>query len=268
MPNLDLQDIAQYVEQNIGSFHAKRLEKLQKLNFKEVLKRKNPYLFKAKNILTAQDLVKNLLDAYLQSQEETLFGDFLEGVAIFVCQKVFGGVKSRVLEGIDLEFLKNGKYYIIEIKSGPNWGNSSQIKKMKDNFKSAKKILLKQSPNLHVLAINGCCYGIESQPKKDGYQKICGQEFWQLISDTSTLYTDIIEPLGYQAKEKNEEFLRAYARVVNQFTLQFAQDFCDDGVIDWQKIVEFNSKKKLNTAKVAKPTQPKATVKKNPTNHQ
>jgi hypothetical protein len=35
MPNLDLQDIAQYVEQNIGSFHAKRLEKLQKLNFKE-----------------------------------------------------------------------------------------------------------------------------------------------------------------------------------------------------------------------------------------
>lgn len=243
MPTLNLKDIAQYVEQNIGIFHAKRLEKLEKLNFKEVLKRKNPYLFKAKNILTAHDLVKNLLDAYLQSQEETLFGDFLEGVAIFICQRVYGGVKSRVLEGIDLEFSKNGNYYIIEIKSGPNWGNSSQIKKMKDNFKNAEKVLLKQDPKLKILAVNGCCYGIENQPNKEGYQKICGQEFWQLISNSDTLYTDIIEPFGYKAKEKNEEFLKAYAKVVNQFTLKFTQEFCDDGVINWQKIVEFNSKK-------------------------
>lgn len=244
MPILNLKELTQYVEQNIGTFHTKRLEKLEKLNFKELLKRKNLYLFKAKNILTAQDLVKNLLDAYLQSQEETLFGDFLEGVAIFVCQKVFGGVKSRVLEGIDLEFPKNGNYYIIEIKSGPNWGNSSQIKRMKDNFKNAEKTLLKQqNPNLKVVAINGCCYGIENQPNKDGYQKICGQEFWKLISDSNTFYTDIIEPLGHQAKEKNKEFLQTYAKVINQFTLKFAQDFCDDGVINWQKIVEFNSKR-------------------------
>lgn len=247
MTTLNLEDVTKYIEQNIGTFHAKRLEKLEKLNFREVLKRKNPYLFKAKNILTAQDLVKNLLDAYLQSQEETLFGDFLEGVAIFVCQKVFGGVKSKVLEGIDLEFSKNGNYYIIEIKSGPNWGNSSQIKKMKDNFKNAEKTLLKQNKNLKVVAINGCCYGIENQPNKDGYQKICGQEFWQLISNSDTLYTDIIEPLGHQAKERNEEFLKAYAVVINQFTLKFAQDFCDKGMINWQKIVEFNSQKKAKT---------------------
>jgi Type II restriction endonuclease EcoO109I len=237
------------------------LEKLEKLNFKEVLKRKNPYLFKAKNILTAQDLVKNLLDAYLQSQEETLFGDFLEGVAIFVCQKVFGGVKSRVLEGIDLEFPKNGDYYIIEIKSGPNWGNSSQIKKMKQNFKNAEKTLLKQQKNMKVIAVNGCCYGIENQPNKEGYQKVCGQEFWQLISDSNTLYKDIIEPLGHQAKEKNEEFFKAYAKVINQFTLKFAQDFCDDGVINWQKIVEFNSKKQLKIVKAAKPKVKKPSTK-------
>jgi len=69
------------------------------------------------------------------------------------------------------------------------------------------------------------------------------KDFWQLISDSSTLYIDIIEPLGYQAKEKNEEFLKAYAKVVNQFTLKFVTDFCDNGEINWQKIVEFNSKK-------------------------
>lgn len=246
---LNLKDVTNYVEQNIGAFHKKRLDKLQKLDLKQILKRKNPYLFKAKNILTAQDLVKSLLDAYLQSQEETLFGDFLEGLAIFVCRKMFRGVKSRVLEGIDLEFIKNQIYYIVEIKSGPNWGNSSQIKKMKDNFKEAKKILRKQNQNnnLKVVAINGCCYGVENQPKKDGYYKICGQEFWQLISNSHTLYTDIIEPLGHRAKEKNEAFLGAYSKVINQFTLNFAQEFCDEGVINWQKIVEFNSKKKTTT---------------------
>jgi hypothetical protein len=88
------------------------------------------------------------------------------------------------------------------------------------------------------------------------------KEFWQLISDSDTLYTDIIEPLGHQAKEKNEEFLKAYAKVINQFTLKFAQDFCDDGVINWQKIVEFNSKKKPKVVKTTKPKAKKPSAKK------
>lgn len=240
---LNIEDIAKYVEQNIGDFHSKRLEKLEKLNFKEVLKRKNPYLYKAKNILTAQDLIKNLLDAFLQSQEETLFGDFMEGVAIFVCQMVFNGCKSQKLEGIDLEFVKNGIIYIVEIKSGPNWGNSSQIKRMKDNFQNAKAILESENQNAKVVAVNGCCYGIENKPNKGSYFKYCGQEFWEFISDDENLYIDIIEPLGHNAKEKNEEFLLAYARVINKFTLKFSQDFCEEGMINWKKIVEFNSQK-------------------------
>ena len=241
--SLNIEDITKYVEQNIGDFHAKRLEKLEKLNFKEVLKRKNPYLYKAKNILTAQDLIKNLLDDFLQSQEETLFGDFMEGVAIFVCQMVFNGCKSQKLEGIDLEFVKNGIIYIVEIKSGPNWGNSSQIKRMKDNFQNAKAILESENQNAKVVAVNGCYYGIDNKPNKGSYFKYCGQEFWEFISDDENLYINIIEPLGHNAKEKNEEFLLAYSRVINKFTLKFSQEFCEDGIINWEKIVEFNSQK-------------------------
>lgn len=240
MPALRLNDVTNYVEQNIGAFHSKRLEKLQSLDLKEILKRKNPYLFKAKNILTTHDLVKSLLDAYLQSQEETLFGDFLEGLAIFVCEKTFAGKKSN-FEGVDLEFEKNGLYYIVEIKSGPNWGNSSQIKRMIDNFKKAKKALKANAPNLTIIAVNGCCYGIERHTRKNGYEKICGQAFWELISGRDTLYADIIEPLGHKAKEKNEAFLKEYSKVINQFALKFSQEFCDDGEINWQRLVAFNS---------------------------
>ena len=78
MSSIKIDDVRNYVENNIGNFHSKRLESIEKLKLSIILKRKNPYLFKAKNILTSQDLVKTLLDAHLSSQEETIFGDFLE----------------------------------------------------------------------------------------------------------------------------------------------------------------------------------------------
>ncbi|MBF2056884.1 MAG: cytosolic protein [Cyanobacterium sp. T60_A2020_053] len=241
--NLSKKDITNYVKNNIDKFHNKRIEKLENLDLHKILKRKNPYLYKAKNILTSQDFVTHILDAFLQSQEETLFGEFLEGLAVFVCQKVFNGYKSERLEGIDLEFVKDSTIYIVEIKSGPNWGNSSQIKKMKENFSNAKKILQSENKDQAVIAINGCCYGVEVNPYKREYFKYCGQEFWELISDNENLYTEIIEPLGYKAKEKNEAFLSAYAKLVNKLTYSFTKEFCLDGVINWTKIVEFNSQK-------------------------
>jgi hypothetical protein len=114
---LNLEDLTQYVEKNIGEFHQKRLDKIQELQLEEVLKRKNPYLFRAKYILTAESLVKNILDAYLSSQEETLFGDFLEGVAIFVGQQVYDGYKPdpSELTGIDLVF-ENGNKLVLNRK--------------------------------------------------------------------------------------------------------------------------------------------------------
>ena len=64
------------------------------------MKRKNPYLFRCKNIFLADEFVKLLLEAHLSSQEETIFGNFLEGIAIFVKSKVYNGKKSCA-EGID-----------------------------------------------------------------------------------------------------------------------------------------------------------------------
>jgi len=239
---LGIDEVVKYVERNIGSFHVKRLQNLDELKLHKILKRKNPYLFKAKNILTAQDLVKVLLDAHLSSQEETIFGDFLEGLAIFICGRVYDGKKSAA-EGIDLEFSKDGIKYIVAIKSGPNWGNSNQILRMKDNFLKAIKILKTNNPKIHVIAVNGCCYGKDNKPEKGNYQKLCGQRFWEFISGNENLYTEIIEPLGHKAKEKNEQFLESYPQVVNKFTLAFMNEFCVDGKIKWGKLVQFNSGK-------------------------
>ncbi len=154
MGKLGLNDVINYVENNIGSFHEKRLQSLACLKLSRLINRKNPYLFKAKNILTAQDLVKIVLDAYLSSQEETIFGEFLEGLSVFVCSKVYNGKKSAA-EGIDLEFEKNNIKYIVAIKSGPNWGNSAQTNRMRENFKKAKKILGTNTSKINIVAMVG-----------------------------------------------------------------------------------------------------------------
>ncbi|MEM0993474.1 MAG: PmeII family type II restriction endonuclease [Bacteroidota bacterium] len=244
MKKLNLTEVNKYVEDNIGVFHRKRIERLNKLKLKTVLKKKNPYLFKAKHVLTADEIVRGIADAFISSNEETIFGDWLEGLAIFINEKVYNGRKSGI-PNIDLEFDKNNIRYIVNIKSGPNWGNSSQIKKMKLDFKTAQKTLRTSNSGLIIVSVNGCCYGKDNNPDKGDYFKYCGQDFWEFISGDSELYKEIIEPLGYKAKEKNEEFVLTYTQMINQFTGDFIKDFCkNNGDIDWQKFLEFNSGRK------------------------
>jgi len=243
MNKLDLKDVTQYVEDNIGTFHQKRIYSLNKLELKTVLKKKNPYLFKAKYLITAEQIIKGLTDAFISSNEETIFGDWLEELAIFINSMVYNGRKSGIT-GIDLEFDNNNIRYIVAIKSGPNWGNSSQISKMKADFKTAIKTLRTSNSKLQIVAINGCCYGKDNVPDKGDYFKYCGQRFWEFISGNENLYVDLIEPLGHKAKERNDEFTKSYAKMINKFTKEFIVDFCkDSGEIDWVKLVKFNSEK-------------------------
>ncbi len=241
MKKLNLNDVKQYVEENIGTFHQQRISSLDQLSLTKVLRRKNPYLFKAKYVLTAEEIIKGLIDAHISSNEETIFGNWLEGLAIFINNKVYQGIKSGI-KGIDLEFDSKGIRYIVNIKSGPNWGNSSQIAKMISDFKTAKRTLRTSDSGLIIVAVNGCCYGKDSRPDKGDYFKYCGQQFWEFISGNPRLYTEIIEPIGHNAKERNDEFLQSYASMVNKFTREFGNKFCkDNGAIDWERLVRFNS---------------------------
>jgi hypothetical protein len=245
MGDLSINDVIGYVERDISVFHEKRISKIGELKLREILQKKNPYLFKAKYLQTSEAIIKELVNAYISSSEETMFGDWLEGLAIFINQKVYSGWKSGI-KGIDLEFDKDGNRYIVSIKSGPNWGNSSQIEKMVNNFKTAMKTLRTGNSHLNIVCVNGCCYGKDNNPDKGSYFKYCGQAFWEFIGGNENIYTDIIEPLGHKAKERNDDYMVKYSRMINGFTKEFIELFCDnDGAIDWNKLVKFNSGKKL-----------------------
>jgi site-specific DNA-methyltransferase (cytosine-N4-specific) len=238
--------LAQHV---ITPFYSIRLEKLQGLKLAGILQRKNPYLFKAKNVELAGDLVKGVVDAFLSSQEETIFGNLLEGFAIFVAQHLYGGIKSQ-LKSVDLEFTRNDVYYIVGIKSGVNWGNADQINRMRDNFKAARKLLRKRGVTSKIVAVNGCIYGKDGNPLKKHidlekeYYKYAGQAFWEFISGDDNLYREIITPIDKEARRKDETFKKAYAAKVNEMTQDFTANFMTpDNQIDWLKLVDYVSKR-------------------------
>jgi hypothetical protein len=190
MNHLNLTDVSKYVEDHIGDFHKRRLEKVTGLQLKKVLLDKNPYLFKAKNVKDAHDIVQGILNASVSSSEESIFGNWLERLAIFINDLVFQGRKAGIA-GIDLDFDKDDKRYIVAIKSGPNWGNDGQIKNLINEFNTARKRFSTSGGIVNLVCVNGCCYGRTRETyeykEKGNYYKICGQRFWEIISGDATM---------------------------------------------------------------------------------
>lgn len=233
--------VEEYVKHNIFKFHDSRINKLKKLKLHKLLKSKNPYLYKAKNLNTPGEIVQTLANAFISSAEESMFGDWLEGLAIYIAHETYGGYKSTA-EGIDLEMDKDGVHYLVSIKSGPKWSNSSSMKKSKEHFSKALRIYRTSNNHAACEFIEGCCYGIDNSPSKDTHTKLCGQRFWEFISGCDNLYLDIIEPLGTDAMKRNELYQHEYDRMITRFTSDFIQEYCDaEGNILWDKIVKINS---------------------------
>ncbi len=261
MKKSQYKDYHNYLAKNVVvPFYEDRLRKIKELTLKKVLLKKNPYLLKAKNLEVAGDLVRSILDAFLSSQEETIFGNLLEGFAIYVSYKFHGGFKSK-LKSVDLEFERDGVYYIVGIKSGTNWGNSDQQNKMRDNFKLAKELLRENGITKEIIAVNGCMYGKDRKPFKEHkdsdkqYYKLAGQEFWNFLTGDNNLYREIITPIDKEARQKDETFKKVYEEKLNEMTQDFLENFMLGRRIDWLKLIDFVSKKdelKLKQAKKSK----------------
>jgi len=240
MEKLDIDEVKDFVNENISTFHENKLRSLQSVNLRKVLRHKNPYLYRAKNITVACELVTSLLEAFLISSEEKIFGDFLEDLAIFISSRTCNGRKSAAT-GIDFEFTDANTHYLVSVKSGPNWGNNAQHRRQEQDFQTAVRVLKQSKHALNVQAVLGICYGKVRTRYLHGYLKVVGQNFWYLISASESLYTDIIEPLAHRAKEQNETFNVEKGKIINVFTREFLHEFCEGGQINWKKLVEFNS---------------------------
>lgn len=241
MKTFEAGELDEYINCAIEKLQNNMTNNIHKMNLNSLLNG-NLYLLATKTKNGASKIIDDRMMLFLSSSEEKLFGDFLEDLAIHIASITTGGHKSTA-QGMDLEFEHDGTYYVISIKSGPNWGNSSQHARLASDFANAEIRLRQSTHRQNIQKVLGICYGkTKTAYSPKGYLKVVGQNFWTLISEDKDLYINIIEPLGYRAREHNENYHLERDRISNVLIKEFINRFCSsNGDIDWSKLIRANS---------------------------
>lgn len=237
----DEKEVVQAIATALETFYGTLIEKIDGLNIQKVMKRKNPYLYRAKAMESAAEIVESVLTAFVSSSEETIFGNcFFEPIALAAS----GGNKA-LAEGIDIMIQDNKENVIsaIAVKSGPSVFNADSRKRQEENFVSASK--LAQQAKARYEAYIGYCYGKKKESgrgKPKMYQELAGKQFWQAITGDEDFYKKIITYMGTMPEQYVSEYKESYSKAANRLVREFSNSFCkEDGSIDWEQLVEFNS---------------------------
>lgn len=232
-------DLEDKIAELLDNFYKRRITRISELKLEDTLKKKNPYLFRAIGVENANDIIEQLLTAYMNSSDEGIFGDaFFEPLAKYASG---GGVSPT--EGVDVTIETAFKYTAIAVKSGTSVFNSDSKKKQIQNFETLGARLRKLQKQFDPLI--GYCYGKKRSRAKKNFRELAGQEFWQEITGDPDFYLKIIQLMKDKPKQHLPKFKAAWDMAINKFTGQFIQMFCDpDGKINWSKLTEFNSGRK------------------------
>ena len=203
---------------------------------RQIVRRKNPYLYAARGINRVDELAEALVAAYISSSEETMFGNVLEGMAIAVCTHALGGRKSGI-ENIDLEYDQGATRTLVQIKSGPNWGNASQKRALQERFASATRTLLQGSTSLEVRCVEGICYGASSTRHTGTHWRIVGRNFWKDISDWEGTADAVMDLLADHATNSLTEPRREAQRHLAAY-LRGERVAGRDGTVRWSALLD------------------------------
>lgn len=226
------------ISKSLAAFYISLIEKVDAIDVPALMKSKNPYLYRAKAVNTAQEIINSVLLAYISSSEETLFGNlFFEPLVIAAS----GGDKSTA-SGVDVEVRdrSNNMLYSIAVKSGTSVFNADSKKKQEENFSAAKKRAAQN--HLGFEPIIGYAYGQKRVRVGKFYTELAGEDFWTAVTGDPDFYKKIIRFMGDHPERYLEKFKASYAKAQNRLVRDFANLFCDeDGTINWERLVEYNS---------------------------
>ncbi len=236
------EELEQLIAAQLDVFYDRRIQTLQKLDLWKTLRRKNPYLFRAIGIQDASEIVKELLKAYISSSDEGIFGHvFFEPIV-----KAVGKATEAEQLGMDVVIETTEVYTVVQVKSGPNWGNADQKRRLKDNFINAREEFLRKNLNKEFRALLGQCYGRTNTEasEKRLYATRSGQVFWEEITGDPDFYLKLIRLMKDYPARHRPDYQEAWNNAVNRFTKEFLIYFSNsEGAIDWEKIAQLNSGK-------------------------
>lgn len=233
--------ITESISKSLDVFYTSLLTKIDEMDIQALMKSKNPYLYRAKAMKNAQEIIDSVMQAFISSSEETIFGNcFFEPLAI----AAVGGVKS-IAEGIDVEIRNTDDniLYAVAVKSGTSIYNADSKKRQIENFGKGKK--LATQGKLGYEPVIGYAYGqkkIVSVNSGSMHTELAGEDFWTALTGDPDFYKKIIRYMQDLPEHYVERFEISYNNAQNRLVRQFTNLFCrDDGSIDWEKLVEFNS---------------------------
>lgn len=241
MTEIELED---FIREKLASFSSNLFSILKNKKLKSIIKNKNPYITYIDDKLFSQDIVKNLCEIHFHESFETIFGTLFEDMAYFVASNYYEvrkPVKNEYKECIDFECIDNGFTYGIQVKSGPNWANSTAANNLAESFQELESI------NNNYIGINIICYGNIITRKDSKLLKLMGQEAWAFLSKGDySLYKTIFFILQKLFRELNlsEEIIQIKNKSTNILVQEFEKSYCVDGKIDYNKILENASEPK------------------------
>jgi hypothetical protein len=224
--------------------YRRRLDILGGIQLDRLLQ-KNPYLYRAMGISQAEEWVENLLQAFVSSSDETIFGnEFFEPLALWSAKAAeFPNDKRDVTvgggAGYDVGIETESAYRAIAVKSGTNIFNAQSNSAQTTQFAALQSRLKKTGKQF--LPIIGYGYGRRGS-SRGATDKIAGQKFWHLLTGEQGFYLRVGSAIDVASAAHRAEYQDALDKKRNQLLREFMINFVDEsGTIHWNAILEYNS---------------------------
>lgn len=71
----DETEVKKAIAKALEDFYSALISKIDSINIKDIMRSKNPYLYRAKSMQTSSEIIESILQAFVSSSEETIFGN-------------------------------------------------------------------------------------------------------------------------------------------------------------------------------------------------
>ncbi len=206
-------------------------EKLASMTMKELVKRKNPYLYRATGVETCDEYVQRAFSEYIAGMRGNFFGLFFESVA----QILSGGTKPDGTGEIDLEVQKDGEMLLYVIKSGASGHNASSLKKALDDLSAVSGSF--EARNIRAHKNIAYAYGRHGEHVDDGVRKMASKDFWAEMSGDADFYVKLLDVAAALSPMFQADMESPYERLL----AEAHELFCEGDAIRWDKVIRLVS---------------------------
>jgi hypothetical protein len=230
--NVSVSTAQSIVDDFAATFSGPLMNQLGSIRIRDILKRKNPYMYAASGIQSCADLVRRALNDFVSSSTETLFGNFLERMALTIS----GGHKSAT-QGVDIERRRENLAELYVVKSGPAAFNSASRRDAERSLDIAERRL--RQGNVQVQKYIGFAYGRKRTTVLRGVTVLSSKDFWARLSGRGDFHQRLLDACA----ALSGLFLQPAIVATGQRLLQEAHsnNLCVNGNINWNRVLQLVS---------------------------